>query len=119
MNWKQLYEATTPAQRQEIAWLLLHRIHARQSSTQRTKPIDYFLTIYPKGYHFIGGHHRKDLLALYRGMFMFILATVSLAAWLVALQVRPGYGAPLLFAWSMLLLTVLLIKPYKRVMVQR
>lgn len=119
MNWKQLYEATTPAQRQEIAWLLLRRIHARQSSAHRTKPIDYFITVYPKGYHFIGDHRGRDPRALYRALFMFILTTVSLATWLVSLEVQPILGAPLVFCWSLVPLIILLIKPYKRVMVQR
>jgi hypothetical protein len=63
--------------------------------------------------HYI--HNRRDvhraIRSLYRILFIFILATISLAAWLVALHIHPRHGAPLLFAWSIVLFTMLLIKP--------
>jgi hypothetical protein len=122
MPWKQLYTATTPDDRIEMALHMLqvvttrrrrrllvglHLVRDRRAGRQRS--------------HYIHNRRMPARAArrLYRVLFMFILATVSLATWLVALHIHPRHGAPMLFAWSMLLLTVLLIKPYRRVAVQR
>jgi hypothetical protein len=122
MPWKQLYTSNTPDDRIEIA---LHMLRVVTTRRRRRLLVGLRLVRERRGgwrrFHYIHNRRAPGRAArrLSRILFMFILATLSLATWLVALHIHPRHGAPMLFAWSMLLLTVLLVKPYRRVMVQR
>jgi hypothetical protein len=68
-------------------------------------------------YHFIqpGRRINKKLRAMYRSFFLFILTTFSAATWLISLQIRPSLDAILVFAWNSIFISLLLVKPQKRV----
>ncbi len=98
MNWNQVYATATRDQRQEIALLLLEYV--------RTHP--------PLRYHFVGLRNKNQKVqVLSLGVFIFILITLSLGAWLVSLNIPPSYGAPLVFAWNFVLAIILLIRPMR------
>lgn len=102
MNWKQLYNIATPAEREQITFFLLEQI-------------DINAVLPVKQYHYIGASSKKkNAQVLYLSIFMFILVTVSLATWLVSINVPPAYGAPLVFFWITVLLTIPWVRPLRR-----
>lgn len=115
MNWKQLYTAATPAEREELLILMLQHIEARQQKIilargrllreRRRKSIAHIL-----------GDRRlaPRSIPIAQIGFIFILSTLSIATWLIAVHIQPMYGAPLIFGYNLLLITILLIKPYQR-----
>lgn len=88
MNWTQLHTISTPDEREQITYLLF-------------ETIDLYTALSVRQYHFVGAPPKnKKSQVLYLSIFMFILITVSVATWLVSLNVPPAYGAPLVFSWA-------------------
>lgn len=115
MNWRQLYTACGPKQRLELLLEMLRRIEARPAPIvlaggrlRRERRQAYVA-------HFIHDRRGRYLTrAVLRLLFLFTLGTVSLSLWLVALRpqgVPPSVGAPLVFAYDLLLIVLLLINP--------
>ena len=114
MNDHQLYTAATPAERTELLLLMLAQLERRQRRVilaglrlrreRRRARIA----------HYIGDRRLRPNRSIYRWLWIYILTTLSIATWLIAAHVQPMYGAPLLFGYNLLLLAILLIKPYQR-----
>ncbi len=103
MNWKQVHTTATRFERQQIALMLLEHL-------QKNPPMTTLR------YHFIGSHRKnKKAQVAYLSVFMFILGTVSIATWLVSINVPPAYGAPLVFFWNVVLIIILWMQPVRRI----
>ena len=119
MNWQQLYLAATPQEREEILLLLLERlvigrhrpvlVGGRLVANRRRLPY---------GWHFIHDRRmpplRRRKLHLLRGTWFFILAVLSLSIWLLAFNSEPELAAPLILGYLLFILSILLIKPRRR-----
>jgi len=119
MNWKQLYTTATPQEREEILLTMFRTIAARQQRLILARGRLLRERRRAARLHFI--HDRRTPLAqrftlgLLRSMIVFIAVTLSVATWLIAAHIPPMYGAPLLFGYDLLLLAILLFKPYRRI----
>ena len=115
MNWKQLHTTTTPSERVELILHMLSVIETRQRRWLWARGRLVRERRRKRHAHFI--HDRRSRSAGSRVIwlaFSFILSTLSLAVWLVSLHIPPAYAAPLLFVYNIILLSILLAKPYRR-----
>ncbi len=102
MNWKQLYNAATPAERDQISLLLL-----------QNSPI--YAVLPAAGYHYVGAQRKiKNAQVLYMSIFMFILLTMSVTSWLVLFNVSPAYGAPCVLFWFIFIFSIFCMRPARR-----
>ena len=124
MNWPQLYNAFTPEERDDITMLMMQlkeirneqRLRARTDSIRRAKgkPRDERLELLNWA-HFVGVHRGLNRAErnLYRSLFLFILITVSLTIWLIALHVPVSLGAPLVFGYDLFLWALVSFRPFR------
>jgi hypothetical protein len=118
MNWKQLYTAATPAEREELLFEMFRTIEAcenrkvlvrgRLLRERRRETIA----------HFIGDRRLQSLVRRRKTLWTTGLIFAAIVTWSVAafeaLHAQPIYGAFLVIGFDLLLATVLLIKPYLR-----
>jgi len=112
MNWRQLYTASTEEERLELLFEMHRRIEARPKPIvlaggrlrreRRRERIAHFIR---------DRRGRYASRALLRTLFLFTLGTVSFGVWLVALHVPREIAAPLVFAYDVMLIALLLIDP--------
>jgi hypothetical protein len=114
MNWRQLHTAATPEERLELMLHLLETIERRQRRLVRVGWGFRRERRRQRAAHFIGDRRLRHRSPLLRALWLYTLATLSIATWLIAAHIQPIYGAPLLFGYNLLLLAILLIKPYRR-----
>ncbi len=119
MNWEQLYTAATPAEREEILITMFQALEARQQKVVLSRGRLLRERRRTARLHFIRDRrvpiNKRIARALVRSSFIFILVTLSIAAWLITANIHPMYGAPLLLGYNLILLAILLAKPYQRV----
>ena len=118
MNWKQLYTAATPAEREEILIAMLQTIETRQQRLilargrllreRRRETIAHFI-----GDRRLQSTNRRRKVFWTAGLICAAIVTWSVAAF-EALHAQPIYGALLVIGFDLYLATVLLIKPYLR-----
>jgi len=51
---------------------------------------------------------------IYWGMFVYILATISIATLLILFHIHPAHSAPLLCAYTFIMFTAMTIHPFTR-----
>lgn len=118
MNWNQLYTTATPQERDEMLLLMLQTLEARQQRLILARGRLLRERRHAQRLHYL--HDRRTprpqrlTRTLLRSITLFIAITVSITTWLIAAHIPPMYGAPLLFGYDLLLLTILVLKPYKR-----
>ena len=119
MNWQQLYTTATPAEREEILILMLQTIEARQQRIILARGRLLRERRRAARLHFVRDRRippvTRTTRNLLRTLIMFILSTISITVFLVSANIRPAYGAPLLFGYDLLLIALLLIKPTQRI----
>lgn len=112
MNWTQLHTASTEEERLELLLHMLHTLEARQSPIilaggrlRRERRSERVA-------HFIRDRRGRQLnRAIPRALYIFILGTVFFTLWLVALNIPPEFGAPLVFTYTVMLTAFLLMDP--------
>lgn len=112
MNWQQLYTASTPEERLELLLDMLHVVETRSSPIvfaggrlRRERRRE-------SAAHYIRDRRgRYPTRALIRTLYMLMLGVVSLSVWLVALNIPREIAAPLVLAYAVMLVALLLINP--------
>jgi hypothetical protein len=51
---------------------------------------------------------------IYWGMFVYILATISIATLVISFHIHPAYSAPLLCVYTLIMFTTMVIHPFSR-----
>ncbi len=119
MNWKQLHTAATPAEREELLIMMFRTIEARKQRLILARGRLLRERRRAARLHFINERRmpytKRLTRALVNGSIFFIIATLSVATWIIAAHIQPVYGAPLLFGYSLILIAALAVKPYKRI----
>jgi hypothetical protein len=131
MNWKQLYTAATPAEREELL-LEMFRLHEARQNRVIFVPLSINAVLMGRGQgwgllrerrretiaHFIGDRRLQSLVRRRKTLWTTGLSFAAIVTWSVAafeaLHAQPIYGAFLVIGFDLLLATVLLIKPYLR-----
>jgi hypothetical protein len=125
MNWRKIYTLATPNERGEVAGMIIERMEARQYQLLQARadsiqlsqglPLDQRRQLLSWA-HFIGMRPTmtKATRALYRGLFVFILGTLSAAIGTIALAAMPAIAAPLICAYAVTWLVLILVKPYTK-----
>lgn len=118
MDWQQLYSAfdshrrikffihvLSDAERRQRKVVLVRGIIRRERRSRRRRV------------HFFNDCRdvrRRRLQTFMRVLFLFILLTISIATALIVFHIHPRYAAPLLFAYELLTLAFIVLKPRKR-----
>jgi hypothetical protein len=118
MNWKQLYTAATPEEREELL-LEMFRVHeARQNRKVLVRGRLLRERRRETIAHFIGDRRLQSLVRRRKTLWTTGLIFAAILTWSVAafeaLHAQPIYGAFLVIGFDLFLATVLLIKPYLR-----
>ena len=50
---------------------------------------------------------------IYWGLFVYILATISITTLLIAFHIHPSYSAPLLCMYTLIMFTAMMIQPFR------
>ena len=56
---------------------------------------------------------------IYWGMFVYILATISIATLLISFHIHPTYSAPMLCAYTFIMFSAMMIHPFSRWFINR
>jgi len=119
MNWKQLYTAATPLEREEILIAMLQAVEARQQrlilARGRLVRNRRRATIA----HFIGDRRLQSFVRRRKTLWTAGLVSAAIVTWSVAafeaIHAQPIYGAFMVIGFDLFLATVLLLKPYRRI----
>lgn len=110
---KQLYKLSSNKEREEVTIVILQAIQKRK---QRLIFSRGRLVLEKRGNfsgaHFLNDRRRNPLRIISLASFGFILTTVSVATWLLALYANPKMAAAAICIHLLMLSTVLIVKPY-------
>jgi hypothetical protein len=117
MNWKQIYTASTPEERIEIMAEMFRKIETRHQLIFTSGRLIRDRRNHAKLWHMIGDRRGRidTIQKFYLSLFTFILLTVSVSTWLIALNAHPELSAKLFLTYNLILISILLIKPYRYV----
>ncbi len=116
MNWKQIHTALTKYEHNELGMLMFQYIktHAQPFIIARGRLI--YEQCSPQLHaHYHNGRRRKAA-PRYLLPFVYILSIVTIATIVLASQIPPVYGAPLVFLYVGGMIMILLFKPSKRIL---
>lgn len=113
MNWHQRFAAATQDERDLVVQLLLERIEKRQNQTWLINTI-LIRDRRRRHAHFVGEHlHAMRARRIYLMSFAMILLTISVAAWLIALNVPSEMGGLIVALYDTIILTIIARRPYR------
>ena len=114
MDWKQLYNRTTEDERLELTLEMLRKIEARQHRLVLVKGWFQRERRQRTVAHFIGDRRILYKQRRRRKVFTVGLTVATVTSWIGVIFLQPIYGALLLTASNLALISILLVKPYLR-----
>ena len=114
MNWQQLYTTLTPAEREELLITMFRTLEARHNRKVFVR--GRLLQNRRRGdiAHFIGDRRLLHTQRRHKNRWTAALAVTSIIGWVLSVALQPAYGAALVILIDLMLITVLLVKPYLR-----
>jgi len=104
MSWRQLYNSCTIAEQREMINIMFTAIETRQAIQMRLIEIQRA--------HYLREKRKRNVLRMLSlQLFLFVLATVGITSWLIALHTPPSITAPVMALNLLLYFGVVLIKP--------
>jgi len=117
MNWEQLYTTATPAEREEILISMFQAIEARQMKIILARGRLRRERRRVARLHFVNERRlmrsrlQRTRSILFKGIFLFIFSTMSIATCLIAVSVHPKYSVAIMLYYLASLMGMFLVKP--------
>lgn len=117
MNWKQIHTSSTHQERVELLVDILHVLEHRQHRILLVNGRIIHERRRVQRWHYINDRrdsHRSWLRHIYLSAIIAILVLISTTTWLISLNTSPLYGTILIIFHNLILLSIWIIKPYRR-----